>query len=40
MENKTEQELLIEKLGQEYFKDMPEELRQKMLRLIVYMMIS
>ncbi|KPU44507.1 hypothetical protein OXPF_15900 [Oxobacter pfennigii] len=40
MEKKTEYELLIEKLGEEYFKDMSEEQREKMLRLIVYMMMS
>jgi len=40
MDRKTEYELLIEKLGKEYFGDMPEELKEKMLRLVVYMMIS
>lgn len=40
MVQKTEMELLLEKLGEEYFKDMPEEVKQKMLRAVAYMMIS
>ena len=39
MEVKTAQELLIERLGEEYFKDMPKDVKEKMLRMIVFMML-
>lgn len=40
MEKKTEQEQLMERLKEDYFKDLPEEAREKMIRLISYMMLS
>ena len=39
MEKKTEHELLMEKYEKEYFKDMPEDVRERLLKLVAYMLL-
>lgn len=36
----TDQEKLLEQLKNEYFKEMPEEVREKMMKLVIYMMLN
>lgn len=36
----TEQEKLMQRLKEDYFKDMPEEMREKMIKLVIYMMLN
>ena len=40
MQNKTNSEMLMERLEKEYFKDLPEDEKEKMMKLVVYMMLN